>query len=113
MRVFWKLNKAFVKEVVAELPEPKPHYNSVATMVRILEEKGFLNHHAFGKTFQYFPTVSEEKYKNLLVNSVVDIGRGIMLVGITGRSVKTSIPPLAPVFLENDAAIAAVTQADC
>mgnify|MGYP001797629662 FL=1 len=72
MRVFWKLNKAFVKEVVAELPEPKPHYNSVATMVRILEEKGFLNHHAFGKTFQYFPTVSEEKYKNLLVNSVVD-----------------------------------------
>jgi len=50
MRVFWKLKKAFVKEVMAERPEPKPHYNSVATMVRILEEKGFLNHHAFGKT---------------------------------------------------------------
>ncbi len=72
MRVFWKLKKAFVKEIVAELPEPKPHYNSVATMVRILEEKGFLNHHAFGKTFQYFPVVSEDRYKNLLVNSVVE-----------------------------------------
>jgi len=72
MRAFWKLKKAFVKEVVAELPEPKPHYNSVATMVRILEEKGFLDHHAFGKTFQYFPIISEDKYKDSLVHSVVD-----------------------------------------
>ncbi|WP_350292627.1 BlaI/MecI/CopY family transcriptional regulator [uncultured Croceitalea sp.] len=72
MQAFWKLNKAFVKEVVQELPDPKPHYNSVATMVRILEEKGFLNHKAYGKTFQYYPVVSEETYKNSLVNSVVD-----------------------------------------
>ncbi len=72
MWAFWKLKRAFVKEVVEELPDPKPHYNSVATMVRILEEKGFLNHKAYGKTFQYYPVVSEETYKNSLVNSVVD-----------------------------------------
>ncbi len=72
MQAFWKLKKAFVKEIVEELPEPKPHYNSVATMVRILEDKGFLAHKAFGKTFQYYPVVSEDTYKNTLVNTVVD-----------------------------------------
>ncbi len=72
MRAFWKLKKAFVKEIVEELPEPKPHYNSVATMVRILEDKGFLVHKAYGKTFEYYPIVSEDTYKNSLVNSVVD-----------------------------------------
>ncbi|MEL6561942.1 MAG: BlaI/MecI/CopY family transcriptional regulator [Bacteroidota bacterium] len=49
MRAFWKLKKAFIKEVIEEIPDPKPHYNSVATMVRILEEKGFLAHVAYGK----------------------------------------------------------------
>ncbi len=72
MQAFWKLEKAFVKEIVEELPEPKPHYNSVATMVRILEDKGFLAHHTFGKTFQYYPLISQDTYKNSLVHSVVD-----------------------------------------
>lgn len=63
MQACWHLGRAFVKEIIAELPEPKPHYNSVATMVRILEEKGFLDHEAFGNTFQYFPIVSKEDYQ--------------------------------------------------
>ena len=42
MQVFWTLEKAFIKEIIPELPDPKPHYNSVATMVKILEDKGFL-----------------------------------------------------------------------
>ena len=44
MQVYWDLGKAFIKEVIPHLPDPKPHYNSVATMVKILEEKGFLDH---------------------------------------------------------------------
>ena len=54
MRVLWKLNKAFVKEIVAELPDPKPHYNTISTVVRNMEEKGFINHDAFGKSHQYY-----------------------------------------------------------
>lgn len=63
MRVLWQLKKAFVKEVVAELPNPKPHYNTVSTMIRNMEEKGFVLHKAFGKTFQYYPAISKEEYK--------------------------------------------------
>ena len=44
MQVFWDLNKAFIRDIIPLLPDPKPHYNSVATIVKILEEKGFLNH---------------------------------------------------------------------
>lgn len=71
MQVFWSLGKAFIKEIVDEMPEPKPHYNSAATIVKILERKGFLSHVVYGKTFQYQPVVSVEAYKNSLMNSVV------------------------------------------
>lgn len=71
MQVLWRLEKAFVKDIIAGLPDPKPHYNSVATMVRILEEKGFVNHEAFGNTFQYFPVVSKETYQRHTVGDIV------------------------------------------
>ncbi|OAB77994.1 BlaI/MecI/CopY family transcriptional regulator [Cochleicola gelatinilyticus] len=71
MQAFWKLEKAFVKEIIDELPEPKPHYNSVSTMVRILEEKGFLAHNSFGKTHQYYPVVLKEQYQKTIVSDVV------------------------------------------
>lgn len=71
MQACWKLGKAFIKEIIAELPDPKPHYNSVATMVRILEEKGWLNHETFGNTFQYFPVVSKEEYQNQAFDDIV------------------------------------------
>ncbi len=71
MQAFWHLGKAFIKEIIAELPEPKPHYNSVATMVRILEEKGFLNHETFGNTFQYYPIVTKEEYQKLAFDDIV------------------------------------------
>ncbi len=63
MQVLWQLKKAFVKEVVAELPDPKPHYNTISTIIRNMEEKGFINHIAFGKTYQYYPEISKEEYK--------------------------------------------------
>ena len=63
MQVLWQLEKAFVKEVIDELPLPKPAYNTVSTIIRILETKGFIGHEAFGKAHQYFPLISKEEYK--------------------------------------------------
>ena len=63
MRVLWRLKKAFVKEVVAELPDPKPHYNTISTIIRNLEEKGYIGHEAFGKTHRYHPAVTKEEYR--------------------------------------------------
>jgi BlaI family penicillinase repressor len=71
MQALWRLEKAFVKEIIAELPDPKPHYNSVATMVKILEEKGFVDHEAFGNTFRYFPLVSKETYQRQTLGDIV------------------------------------------
>lgn len=57
----WTLDRAFVKEVVAALPDGN-HYNTVSTVIRNLEDKGYVAHQAFGKTHQYYPTVSKETY---------------------------------------------------
>jgi BlaI family transcriptional regulator, penicillinase repressor len=62
MQELWTLEKAFVKEIVEKLPEPKPAYNTVSTIIRILEKKGFVDHFAYGKTHQYFPVVSKPEY---------------------------------------------------
>jgi len=63
MHVLWKLKKAFVKEVVAELPAPKPHYNTASTVIRKMESKGYVKHEAFGKTHRYYPAISKEDYR--------------------------------------------------
>ena len=71
MQACWHLGKAFIKEIIAELPDPKPHYNSVATMVRILEEKRFLGHETFGNTFRYYPVITKEQYQNHAFDDIV------------------------------------------
>lgn len=62
MQVLWQLERAFVKEVVANLPDGN-HYNTVSTIIRNLEDKGYVAHQAFGKTHQYFPVVTLEAYR--------------------------------------------------
>jgi BlaI family transcriptional regulator, penicillinase repressor len=71
MRVLWRLGRAFVKDLLAELPEPKPAYNTVSTFVRILEKKGLVSYTAFGKTHEYFPLMSEEEYRRMLTNQLM------------------------------------------
>jgi predicted transcriptional regulator len=71
MQVLWKLEKAFVKEILAEFKEPKPAYNTISTIVRILEKKGFIEFNAFGKSHQYFPKVSKEEYRTAISKSLV------------------------------------------
>ena len=68
MRVLWDLEKAFVKEVLPELKDQKLHYNTVSTIIRNLEEKGYVSHIAYGKTHQYFPVVSKESYRKQFMN---------------------------------------------
>lgn len=71
MQILWKLEKGFVKDILRILPEPKPAYNTVSTIVRILEKKGFVSHKAFGKTHEYYPRVSKDTYKKAYLNSFV------------------------------------------
>lgn len=71
MQVIWQLGKCFVNDVVAHLPEPRPHYNTVSTIVRTLEEKGYVNHKAYGKTHEYFPIVELEAYRKQFFSKVV------------------------------------------
>ena len=70
MQVLWNLGKAFVKDILAKLPEPKPAYNTVSTIVRILEQKGFVAFEAFGKTHQYYTKVSKTDYTKFATNKI-------------------------------------------
>jgi predicted transcriptional regulator len=63
MQVVWKREVAFIKDIIEELPEPKPHYNTVATMVKILKEKGFLADEKLGNTYRYTPLITLEEYR--------------------------------------------------
>ncbi|MDX9848430.1 MAG: BlaI/MecI/CopY family transcriptional regulator [Tenuifilaceae bacterium] len=62
MQILWKLEKGFVKDIIDSMPEPKPAYNTVSTIVRILEKKEFVDHNAYGKTHEYFPLISKKDY---------------------------------------------------
>lgn len=71
MQVLWKLGPSFVKDLVEEMPEPKPHYNTVSTLVKILVEKGFVSFKAYGKSHQYYALVSKEAYSHKTVKNLV------------------------------------------
>jgi BlaI family penicillinase repressor len=72
MQILWKLKKAFVKDILEETSEDKPHYNTLSTIVRNLEEKGYVSYTAYGKTHQYFPIVSIENYRKKFMNTAID-----------------------------------------
>ncbi|WP_299102229.1 BlaI/MecI/CopY family transcriptional regulator [uncultured Winogradskyella sp.] len=72
MQVLWQLQMANVKTIIDTLPEPKPAYNTVSTIVRILESKGFVDYEKRGKGHVYFPIVAKESYSNQSINKLVD-----------------------------------------
>jgi len=72
MQVLWKLQKAFVKEVVEQMPDPKPHYNTVSTIIRKMEDKGFIKHIAYGNTHQYYPIIDKEAYKKSFMQNTIN-----------------------------------------
>lgn len=72
MQVLWKLEHAFVNDIVDELPGKKPHRNTVSTVVRNLEQKGYVAHEVFGPTHRYFPKVSKEAYRSTFIGAILD-----------------------------------------
>lgn len=64
MQILWNVKEGFVKDLLQHFPEPRPAYNTVSTIIRILEKKGFVDHRSFGKSHQYYPTVSRDQYRN-------------------------------------------------
>ncbi len=71
MQILWKKEKAFVKEIIQEMGDPKPAYNTVSTIVRILETKGFVDHEEYGKSHRYYPLTSKKEYSKFRMNDMV------------------------------------------
>jgi BlaI family transcriptional regulator, penicillinase repressor len=63
MQVLWDLGRCFLKDIVDHFPEPKPAYNTISTIVRILNTKGFVGHKVYGRTHEYFALISKEDYR--------------------------------------------------
>lgn len=71
MQILWKIEKGFINDVLDQIPEPKPHYNTLSTIVRLLEEKGFVAHKSYGKSHQYYPIISKEAYRKVYVKDSI------------------------------------------
>lgn len=71
MQILWEKRKALVHDILDDMPQPKPAYNTVSTIVRILEKKGFVGHTAYGKTHEYYPLVGREEYTERYMNGVL------------------------------------------
>ena len=71
MGFFWEKGPLFVKEMLAFYDDPKPHFNTLSTIVRGLEEKGYLSHTAFGNTYQYYAIVSEDEFRRKTLRGVI------------------------------------------
>ena len=71
MELFWEKGALFVKEIIDELEEPKPHYNTISTIVRGLEEKGFVAHEQFGNTYRYFAAITREEFSRNTIKNMV------------------------------------------
>ncbi len=71
MKILWKLEKAFVKDIVEEYDNPKPHYNTISSLVRLLQDKGIVGFTQYGNTYEYFPLISKEDYRKTFMKQVV------------------------------------------
>lgn len=88
MELFWKDGSMFVKDVIKQLSDPAPHYNTISTIVRGLEEKGFLDHEQFGNTHRYFPIISREAFSKDSLKNIV------------GKYFNTSYASVVSMFVE-------------
>lgn len=71
MQILWQIKRGFVKDILAKMPDPKPAYNTVSTIVRILEKKGFVSYQAYGKTHEYYPLVAKKDYSNFFLKGFI------------------------------------------
>ena len=94
MKILWHLEKAFIKDILALMPEPKPAYNTVSTFIRILEKKNVIGHVTYGNTHQYFPLISEQEYKRheiqqLMVNYFDNSVENLVSFFVSDNNLKT------------------------
>ena len=71
MHILWESNKAFVNDVIEKMPDPKPPYNTISSVIRILEKKGFVTYKAYGRTHEYFPIITKSEYKRFTFKSLI------------------------------------------
>lgn len=71
MQILWQLNEAMVKDIIEKMQGPKPAYNTVSTVVRVLEGKGFIGHKAYGNSHVYFPLIKEPDYKKFTFDKMM------------------------------------------
>lgn len=71
MKILWNLKKAFVKEVLEQMEGGKPHYNTLSTIIRNLQEKNYVGYEAFGNTHRYYPLIAKESYRKKFINSTI------------------------------------------
>ncbi|MGB3469049.1 MAG: BlaI/MecI/CopY family transcriptional regulator [Cyclobacteriaceae bacterium] len=90
MRVIWKREKAFIKDIIDSLPDPKPAYNTVGTFLKILEKKGFVSRKKYGNTYEYMAVVPKSKYT------------GFMMKGFVARYFEGSVSQMLSYFVKNN-----------
>lgn len=71
MQILWDIEKGFVKDVLSKTPSPKPAYNTVSTIIRILEKKGFVKHTAYGKSHEYYPAITKDEYRSFTIKNLL------------------------------------------
>ena len=72
MHLLWDKERAYINDLLEEMPEPRPAYNTVSTIVRILEKKGFVSHKSYGNTHHYFPIIDKDTYLNSLMSGIMN-----------------------------------------
>lgn len=72
MQVLWKIKRGFVKDILEHFDNPKPAYNTISTIVRILQDKGFVSHKAYGRTHEYYPLISKNEYSKMHLSNFID-----------------------------------------
>lgn len=70
MQILWRIEKGFIKDILEHYKEPKPAYTTVATIIKILDKKGFVSYKAYGNTYQYYPLISKDEYSKKHLNNV-------------------------------------------
>ena len=88
MNFFWEKGPLFVRELLEFYDEPKPHFNTLSTIVRTLEDKGFVAHKSFGNTYQYYATVTEEQFRNSTLKGVISKYFNNSYLGVVSSLVK-------------------------
>lgn len=88
MRIFWERGALYVRDIVDSYPDPKPHFNTISTFVRLLESKGYLTHTRTGNTYLYSPVLTRDDYSRSTLRRVVDRYFGSSIAGVVSALFK-------------------------